>query len=115
MEGEQTPSKLKGVVTMEKYSEVLSEMICADKVAANELYLYATNCADLYELYKCCRKNHEKHISKPDYSSVKACGSYTNFILSAAKRYEKEFGYRFTKKERIAAAACCVLDTEMGD
>lgn len=80
-------------------------MIYNPTTEAHELFLYATNDSKLYRrMIENVLANLEKKISKGIYDREKAVDAWYYVATEASKRYEKDFGYRFSVADRFTVA-----------
>ena len=72
---------------------------------SRELFLYATNCGDLYrqQTLPAIAILREKAI-KGTYNADKAVDVYYRIAAAASDMYNREFGYRFSVADRFTAA-----------
>lgn len=72
---------------------------------SRELFLYATNCGDLYrQMITPAIENLKKKAAKGKYDADKAVDLYYYITTEASKRYNREFGYSFSVADRFTAA-----------
>lgn len=72
---------------------------------SRELFLYATNCGDLYrQRISPAIANLRKKAIKGAYDADKAVDLYYYIATAASDMYNREFGYKFSVAERFTAA-----------
>jgi hypothetical protein len=69
-----------------------------------ELLLFSENEKPLYMMEKGMRKSIARVRKQGIYSSERALVGWQRFINEAARRYDKEFGHKFTLEARKKAA-----------
>lgn len=82
-----------------------STMIYNETTESRELFLYATNSADLYrQRITPAIENLRKKVAKGTYDADKAVDLFYYIATAASDLYYKEFGYKFTVGDRFTAA-----------
>ena len=72
---------------------------------SRELFLYATNCGDLYrQRISPAIANLRKKAIKGAYDADKAVDLYYYIVTAASDMYNREFGYKFSVADRFTAA-----------
>ena len=72
---------------------------------SRELFLYATNCGNLYrQQILPVIANLRKKAIKGAYDADKAVDRYYYIATAASDMYNREFGYRFSVSDRFTAA-----------
>ena len=76
-----------------------------DTPEARELYLVAINSSVLYfRMLQAIEKNLEKKMQKGTFDAEKAIDAFYYVSEEAARKYLKDFGYKFTVTEKWSAA-----------
>lgn len=80
-------------------------MVYTPSEEANELFMYAINDGRLYRrMTENILNNLEKKIKNGIYDKDKAVDLWYYLANEASNKYNEDFGYRFTVKERFTAA-----------
>lgn len=80
-------------------------MIYTPSEEANELFLYTINDGRLYRrMTQNILDNLEKKIKKGVYDREKAVDLWYYLATEASNKYNEDFGYRFTVKQRFTVA-----------
>jgi hypothetical protein len=80
---------------------------------ARELYLYADNDGQLYKQKRePIEKNLMKKIEKGKYNSKLAVKLWMYLADAGSKKYDKDFGFKFSVKDRKSAAEAFSDDFE---
>lgn len=80
-------------------------MIYKETTESRELFLYATNCGNLYrQMISPAIANLRKKAIKGVYDSEKAVDMFYYIATEASNRYNREFGYSFSVQDRFTAA-----------
>lgn len=80
-------------------------MIYKPTEESRELFLYATNCGDLYRsMTTPLIANLKKKVAKGIYDANKAVDAYYNIATEASNKYQKDFGYSFGVTDRFTVA-----------
>ena len=78
-----------------------------------ELYLYVTNDVQIYrQRIEPIEKNLSKKIAKEQYNSLLAIKAWQYVADDGSKKYNKEFGYGFTKEDRDQVAIMLAYEFE---
>lgn len=79
----------------------------------NELYLYVTNNGDLYrKMIQPIHKNLQQKIKSGKYSGELAPQAFYNAVDQGAKMYTKEFGTKFSTKDKEVVAVQMAFEYE---
>ena len=80
-------------------------MIYKETEESRELYLYATNCGELYRrMITPVIQNLRKKAIKGQYDKEKAIDAFYYVANEASKMYNRDFGYSFSVRDRFTAA-----------
>ena len=80
-------------------------MVYAETTESRELFLYATNDGDLYRnMVTPIIDNLKKKVEKGVYDAEKAVDAFYHVATEASKHYFRDFGYKFSVKDRFTAA-----------
>ena len=72
---------------------------------SRELFMYATNCGNLYRsMTTPLIANLKKKLAKGVYDADKAVDAYYHIATEASNRYGRDFGYTFSVADRFTVA-----------
>ena len=87
-----------------KNTNNISNSELSETVESRELFLYATNNRETYNLVIPVINNLKKHYKKGVYNAEKAIKSYYRIAHYASNLYYRNFGYKFTVADKKRAA-----------
>ena len=79
--------------------------------AARELNIFINNDYPTYQRKSWLMQNYSRKIAKGKYNKTLAAkGVYNNVVIPAARKYEKEYGGKFDRVTRQAAATAATRE-----
>ena len=87
-----------------KNTNNISNSELSETVESRELFLYATNNRETYNLVIPVINNLKKHYKKGYYNAEKAIKSYYRIAHYASNLYFRDFGYKFSVTDKKLCA-----------